>query len=547
MKELLRRLKLNPRLLTKLLIASLFVNILGLAVPIYVIQVLQRYIAYGVLSTLITLIIGIIVIVIFEFFFKNIRHRMARELESINTLMVNSITNKINNIPASQYVIKDNFRSDALNNDITTVQQTLVGTTYLMVLDVPFVTIFLISLFLLHWSIGIITLLFLILPFFIYLLFRKKIQDSSKSIKRTVQATYTMIDDLSKKSITVRYFNLRTMLGKFWQQVIYSSVMGRETYESNQNTLNSSLSALGYLLTITIIGWGAVLAVDGTISVGALIGANILAGKALNPVVRFAQQSDTLVKSDSAVDNINQILRMPNETNKGKNDITLHGNIKANDIFIQYPGSKDPVFESLNFSLGPGELLVIKGDNGSGKTSLINILSGILPSSRGSIFIDETEINQFNLDWFRKNIIFLPQHPSFVGSDIISNLIGINKMEKSKLEQILEETDLTSFINMNPNGLKYDMQNYEHSLPFGIKKRIALARALINDGKIVILDEPTEGIDEKGREKINKLISKLIKQKKTLILSSHDSQIINNANVIIDMNIKPKPKVIMNK
>ena len=546
MKELLRRLRLNPKLLTKLLISSFFVNILGLAVPIYVIQVLQRYIAYGVLSTLVTLIIGIIVIVIFEFFFKNIRHRMARELESFNIIMVNSITNKIDNIPASQYVIKDNFRSDALNNDISTVQQTLVGTKYLMVLDVPFVIIFLIALFLLHWTIGIITLLFLIFPFLIYLLFRKKIQDSSRTIKSTAQATYTMIEDLSKKSITVRYFNLRSMLSKFWQQVVYSSMMGREIFESNQNTLNSSLAALGYLLTIIIIGWGAVLAVDGIISVGALIGANILAGKALNPVVRFAQQSETLIKSDTAIDNINQILRMPNENSKGKNEITLNGSIKANDIFIQYPGSKDPVFESLTFTLGSGELLAIKGDNGSGKTSLINILSGILPSSRGSILIDETEINQFNLDWFRKNIIFLPQHPSFVGSDIISNLIGINKIEKSKLEQILEEVDLTSFINSNPNGLKYDMQNHEHSLPFGIKKRIALARALINDGKIVILDEPTEGVDEKGREKINELISKFIKQKKTIIVASHDSQITKDANVIIDLNIKPKPKVIRN-
>ena len=133
-----------------------------------------------------------------------------------------------------------------------------------------------------------------------------------------------------------------------------------------------------------------------------------------------------------------------------------------------------------------------------------------------------------------------------MGSDIISNLIGINKIEKSKLEQILEEVDLTSFINSNPNGLKYDMQNHEHSLPFGIKKRIALARALINDGKIVILDEPTEGVDEKGREKINELISKFIKQKKTIIVASHDSQITKDANVIIDLNIKPKPKVIRN-
>ena len=106
----------------KMLVASLFVNLLALATPIYVIQVLQRYIAYGVISTLITLFIGIIFIVIFEFFFKNIRHRMARQYELGNVTYANQVLNKLVSIKTQIYEVSKKFRNDIINHHLSNIQ-----------------------------------------------------------------------------------------------------------------------------------------------------------------------------------------------------------------------------------------------------------------------------------------------------------------------------------------------------------------------------------------------------------------------------------------
>ena len=160
MKTLLARVTSNRPLFIKLLVASFLVNILALATPIYVIQVLQRYVAYGVTSTLVTLILGVTFIVIFEFFFRNIRHRMAREYELKNVEIANMVLTKLNNIKSHIYEVSFKLRNDLINKNLNIIQNVFSASTILIILDVPFTIIFLIALFLIHYQIGLICLFF---------------------------------------------------------------------------------------------------------------------------------------------------------------------------------------------------------------------------------------------------------------------------------------------------------------------------------------------------------------------------------------------------
>ena len=143
--EIFNRLKRNPALFTKIIIASFFVNLLALATPVYVIQVLQRYVAYGVNSTLVTLVVGIIFVTVFEFFFRNIRHRMTRETESENMILADRVMKKVVSIKSHFYSLQKNFRPDVVTKNLHIVQNTLTATTTLILIDVPFVLIFLIA------------------------------------------------------------------------------------------------------------------------------------------------------------------------------------------------------------------------------------------------------------------------------------------------------------------------------------------------------------------------------------------------------------------
>ena len=545
--EIFNRLKKNPALLTKIIIASFFVNILALATPIYVIQVLQRYVAYGVNSTLITLVAGITFVVIFEFFFRNIRHRMTRETEAENTVLSDRVMKKIVSIKSSFYALQKNFRPDIVTQNLQTIKSTLNATTTLILIDVPFVLIFLIALFLIHYHLGIITTLFLAIPFIVINFYRKKINELNQQSLQIGLNTARLHDNSSSRFESIKYFNLIEIVKSAWSSLIKKSINVTEDLEAQKNIVASFMTSSSALLTVIIIAWGAVLAVDGEISVGALIGANILAARALAPIVRFVQNIEPLYKANHAINELAKFLNLPQDSSDGNQINDFSGKLQISDLQFKYPESKIPIFEGLNIETKAGELLVINGSNGSGKSTLIKSVIRLLEFNRGQIFYDSIEINQLSLDWVRANLTYLPQEPKFVDGTMLNNLLGQNQIKKDKMTEILRSVDLLDFINSDPKGIDMPLTNRGEDLPFGIRKRIALARALVIGGKLVVLDEPTESIDDRGRKSIYKLINDLLKNKKTLIIATQDEKILNIADCIVNLDVKPIPKIIKRK
>ena len=542
--EIFNRLKRNPALLTKIIIASFFVNILALATPIYVIQVLQRYVAYGVNSTLVTLVAGIILVVIFEFFFRNIRHRLTRETEAENTVLADRVMKKIVSIKSNFYALQPNFRPDIVTQNLQTIKSTLSATTTLILIDVPFVLIFLIALFLIHYQLGIITTLFLAIPFIVINFYRKKINELNQQSLQIGLNTARLHDNSSSRFESIKYFNLIDIVKSAWSSLIKKSINVTEDLEAQKNIVASFMTSSSALLTVVIIAWGAVLAVDGEISVGALIGANILAARALAPIVRFVQNIEPLNKANHAINELAQFMSLPQDSSGGNQIDNYNGILKIVDLQFKYPESKIPIFEGLNVQTKAGELLVINGSNGSGKSTLIKTIIRLLEFNRGQIFYDSIEINQLSLDWVRSNLIYLPQEPKFVDGTMLNNLLGQNQINKNKMTEILNSVDLLDFVNSDPNGINMLLTNRGEDLPFGIRKRIALARALVIGGQLVVLDEPTESIDDKGRNSIYKLINNLLKINKTLIISTQDEKITKIADCIVNLDDKPIPKII---
>ena len=543
MYEIFNRLKSNPNLFAKILVASFFVNILALATPIYVIQVLQRYVAYGVTSTLVTLVVGIVFVTVFEFFFRNIRHRMTRETDSANALLADKVMKKIVSIRSSFYLLQKNFRPDIVTKNLNTVQNTCNANTTLTLIDVPFVLIFLIALFLIHYQLGIIASIFIFFPLIILNFYRNKINKLSENSNQIMLGTARLHDNSSSRFETIKYFNLINAVKKSWSSLINRFMEVNENLDANKNVFTSFMSASATLLTIIIIAIGAILAVNGEISVGALIGANILAARAISPVIRLVQNLEPIHRATIAINELNRFLSLPEDSQGGSEIKQFNGKMKIKDLQFQYPGNKMPLFENLNLDIQQKELAVITGSNGSGKTTLIKTLIKLLEFNRGQIFYDSIELNQLSLTWVRSNLTYMPQEPKFVDGSLLDNLIGLSEIKKDKMDEILKSVDLLDFVNSDPKGVHMALNNRGEDLPFGIRKRMALARALVVSGQIVVLDEPTESIDERGKTAIYNLLDNLLEKNKTLIISSQDKKIIERAHIKIDLDKKPIPLI----
>ena len=547
MKFVLKRIFLDRVLFFKVLVASFLVNLLALATPIYVIQVLQRYIAYGVISTLITLFFGIIFIVIFEFFFKNIRHRMARQYELGNIVYTNQILNKLVSIKTQIYEVSKKFRNDIINHHITNIQSTFSATNIVSIVDVPFTLIFLLALFLIHYQLGLITLFFLGLPFIVNRLLNERVHKLSQQSVVDNNNSFRLFENVLTRNSTIKYFNILKFINNSWNLIANRTANTKENLETEKNLVSSFSGLISSLLTVFIIGWGATLAVDGQISVGALIGANILAARALMPINRLVLLQDQLSRMEDSYNELNKFSSYASEKSDGREIQNLGGKIVLEDAFFQYPEQKNPIFESLNLNINPGEIAVIVGNNGSGKSTLIKALAGILDFTRGRFFIDEIEVGQLAEKWYRRNLIYSPQEPKFVDGTIRDNLIGDTKMEQDQFVKILTNTNLINFINSDKNGINKVLDSSDEQLPLGIRKRMALARGMINNGKLVYLDEPTEGLDNEGKKSIYTIIKDFKNEKKSLVIATNDQEIIDMSDILVDLNSKPKPLVVKQK
>ncbi len=543
MKYLLTRITNNRSLFFKLLVASFLVNILALATPIYVIQVLQRYVAYGVTSTLVTLVLGITFIAIFEFFFRNIRHRMAREYELKNVELANMVLTKLNNIKSHIYEVSFKLRNDLINKNLNIIQNTFSASMILIILDVPFVMIFLLALFLIHYQIGLICIFFLIIPFLIDRLYSKKINKLSKQNELTQSSIFRIFDNVITRNISIKFFSLTNPIAKSWNFLANRIANNREDLEAEKNLLSSYSSSIGSLLTIAVIGWGAILAVEGQISVGALIGANILAARALMPLLKYVGSKNNLLLAENSMNEMNEYLKIASDLREGETIKDFKGYIEVKDLFFQYPNSKNPIFESLNLNFGPGDIVCIIGSNGSGKSTLINLFSSILDLTRGSIMIDKVELSQLSKTWYRDQIAFSPQEPKFIDGSLKDNLVGSNAIKEVDFIRILKETDLANYINSRENGVNVLLEERGETLPVGIRKRMSLARAMVKTSQLFILDEPTEGLDRTGKETVLNLIKKECKKNKTIIIATNDQEIVNMSDILIDMSSKPKPNI----
>ncbi len=302
--------------------------------------------------------------------------------------------------------------------------------------------------------------------------------------------------------------------------------------------------AVGLLSRTFIIALGARQVLTGDLTIGALIGISILSSIPLSILARYVRSSALLKRAAEAEEILRQFMMLPSEKLSGSALKTYAGGLSFKDMAFAYPGSKSPLFEGLDLQIVPGELVGVTGYNGSGKSTLAKIIVGLLDPSRGQVLVDGLELDQISLEWWRKQIIYLPQEPGFFPASIRQNIEAANPgLDNETLNTVLLATGLRKFLDSHPRGLDLEIDETGRPLPLGIRKRLALSRALTTDGRLAVLDEPGEGLDIEGWKMLNKTIKKLKEQNKTIIIFTGDPRLLVEAGTIIDLGRKPVPAV----
>jgi ATP-binding cassette subfamily C protein LapB len=224
------------------------------------------------------------------------------------------------------------------------------------------------------------------------------------------------------------------------------------------------------------------------------------------------------------------------------------GRLEVREAAYAFEGAKGPLFEKLTFSLSPGSILAVKGYNGSGKTTLLRMLAGLLEPTSGEIFADGEPLGELAPNWWRGRLIYMPQEPNFIAATVRENILSGNPdLESEEMNRIIRASGLRHFIDTSPKGLETMLPGGGTTLPLGTKKRLALARALATDGELLLMDEPTEGLDAEGKAAVYSVMNGLAKQGRTIVVVTYDANILKGASRILDLGAKPYPELTQAK
>jgi ATP-binding cassette, subfamily C, bacterial LapB len=546
MKELVRRLALHPLLTIEILGATFLITLLTLAQPVYVIQLLNRYVTYGFHGTLITLTIGMLIAILMQFCFRMIRTRMGMAINlEPNNILARDVLSILSHAKSEHLGQVPRPKLQEALTHVQTIQTVYDAQTINHLLDAPFSLIFIAVMYLLSPLLAglcCLGILGALLSGWMSLIKSGKTADLlGKEMTAHRGSTFAALHAQE----TVRAFGGIEFLFKNWDKQLHRIEILRKKLAATRE-FSQTLGLSGNSVTsVAIYAVGAVLVVQGDLTVGALIGANILSGRAYQTSTRLVQILLMLKKAQTAFMDLSVLRQFPREASQGTALKSYTGQVEFKDLGFFFPNRANPVFESLNLKLTPGSVLVVYGANGTGKTTLAKLLLCLLSPRRGTIQVDGVTLSQIVPSWWRRQVIYMPQELDFLNGSFRENLLLLNpELDDTRLNQILRITDLKPFLDQAPNGLETPLVDNGRTIPMGIRRRLALARALASDGQLAVLDEPTDAMDKKGVEAVYGVMNTLAKAQKTIIVFTNDPKILKGASIILNLNAKPIPELI---
>ena len=521
------------KLLTRadLIVSSFFINLLGLALPIYVIQSFTRYLSNGFDETLYALTLGVLLALLFEFFFKHYRLKLLiyknNDVTEQNAFF-DSIT-KINlNDPTLQRLP---HRIAAIKNRVLSRDLK----TQLAILDAPYSFFYFFFIYLISPIASLIFLVMVLLALVANFRGVPSMTAKSKGFLRLAEHARKWQKTILEKADTIQLFSDINSQNERWRHAEYNRLREKVTIDSNA-LKKQNLNSFFLFVAIALIVFTSTIEVfEGNLDISALIALNILVGRAFSPIARLPDLFSYLISRRKDIDLKKMLNQAPvrSDTRKMKN---FMGKVEFIAVSQVYTNQSVAVFSNLSFVFQPGSTTVITGGNSSGKTTVFNLIAGLFAPTRGLILIDDVNMEQISPKWWRHQMVAVPQQPEFFEDTILNNLSEISPdLSEQEILTALEKVGLQKFIDQSPNGVATNLSSDKLRYNLGFRKRLALARASLSSGNLILMDEPTEGLDKSGAEIFYNYLNDCIGAQKTVVVFSHDPAIIKGAGTLINL------------
>ena len=528
----------QKRLLVYAAAATFSINTLALGTSLYTMQVYDRVVPTGAISTLVALTIGVFIAIFLEMMIKFSRSVLLdyatkkMDIEYSNDIFERFLRIRCDALPKSIGTLTGQLQS--YNN----VRAFITSAAMFLFIDLPFSIIFILAIFVIGgFAMGLVPIGFLILSLIVGFIFRKKIEQASKNSSMASYKKMGLMVETVENSENIKAtgagFNILNNWNRLTQEAVDDDIEIRH-YSDMSSYITACLQQLSY---IAIVSLGAYLvAENGTITMGALIAMTILSGRILQPIAQLPNQFVQWGKASLAVKDLDNVYKLASDNDGIDRPLSPYldtTNIRCKDISFGYTENSNVISVS-ELNIKQGEKVAILGAIGSGKSTFLKILAGLYKPTKGFVYLDGIDMQLIKRDFLTENMSYLPQTTKLFAGTLRDNLIfGMIGISDEQIIEAAKLTGLIGLINALPNGLDTVVPEGGESVSGGQKQLIALTRMIVANKKIILLDEPTASMDEGTERQIISMLHQKLSPEQTMVVVTHKPIVLNMVDRII--------------
>ncbi len=528
----------SKRIYRDVLIASVLINLFAIAAPMFTRLVYDKVVPNLAFETLWVLASGVFVIFFFDLSLKLLRSYFIDVAGKKSDILISSkLFSKVMGIrmeakPPSVGAFARHLQ------EFESIREFFTSATISSLIDLPFALMFLLLIWLMAGNLVLVPIVGVLILVIYSLLIQGPLRHTIEEGSRLASQKYANLIESLAGLETVKLFGAQSQFQFRWEEAVAHmanwNIKSRRITDGIQNTAGFVQQASN----VGMIILGVYLIAEGELTMGGLIAATMLSGRAISPMVQLSLLSTRYNQAKSSMTIIEQVMSMPDEQEEGKRYIhrpIVHGKIELDKVTFHYPDSPVASIRDLSLTINPGEKVAIIGRIGSGKTTLERLIMGLYQPTEGHIRIDDTDIQQLHHIDIRRNIGCVPQDSQLFYGSVRDNItLGRPLADDRDVMDAANRAGVTVFTQQDPAGLERQVGEGGLLLSGGQRQAVAIARALLGRPPVLLLDEPTSAMDNRSEMHIKQQLAQL-KPSETLILITHKTSMLDVVDRVVVM------------
>jgi subfamily B ATP-binding cassette protein HlyB/CyaB len=521
----LPELKRHKRLWQEILLASLVIQLIALATPLFTQAIIDKVVVHRTESTLIVVVIGMAVFMLFSAILSWLRQYLVLHTGNrIDAALGAAVFERLFKLPPMYFQYRPTGVIAARLHGVETIREFISSAAVTLMLDLPFLLIFAAIMF--YYSVALTLIVLAILTVIVASslvvapLFQMRLQEQFQLGARNQAFVTEYVVGLE----TVKSLQLESQLGSRYRGFLASYLTAGFATKQLANTYNTFANLAEQMMTLLVLGVGAYTVMHSTeFTIGMLVAFQIFAGRLSQPMLRLVGLWQQFQQASLAVARLGDIMNAPIEPYSlvPSRALQRRGDIRIDAIAFRYGEHAPLVYEDLSLHVKPGQAIAIMGPSGCGKSTLAKLLQGFYQPSAGRICIDGVDIRYLSANELRSYFGVVPQETTLFSGTIYDNLQMA--CPDASFEQIVAAcgmAEIHSVIEALPKGYQTEIGERGAGLSGGQKQRIAIARALLKRPDILVFDEATSSLDAQTAEQFAQTINSL-KGKVTMLFITH--------------------------